>query len=192
MKKLMAIILTIALIPALTACNSRLEVGDVFTFGSYDCRILEIQDDKALIISEDIIEHRPYHADGVETTWEHSTIRQYLNGDFYNSFSSADQNRIISTNIINSDNPTFDTAGGNDTTDNIFLLSIDEAQTYFADDSARIVLDSDGEASWWWLRSPGYFSYRAASVCDYGSVRINGLYVFHNYGGVRPALWINL
>jgi hypothetical protein len=167
-------------------------VGDVIQFGAFDWRVLEIQDDKALIISEDIIEHRPYHVNVGDITWEHSTIRQYLNGEFYNSFSSAEQERIVETTIINNDNPIHGTAGGNDTTDNIFLLSIDEAEMYFPNDTSRIALNADGEASWWWLRSPGFSSISAADVIDYGDVNVGGNFVDIDNGGVRPALWLNL
>jgi hypothetical protein len=169
-----------------------IEIGDVFLFGSYDWRVLEIQDDKALIISEDVIELKPYHADGGEITWEHSSIREYLNGEFYNSFSSAEQGHIVETTIINNDNPIHGTAGGNDTTDNIFLLSIEEAQTYFTDDASRIAVDSDGEASWWWLRSPGGYSNCAAFVIGNGKVNVGGFFVYGISDGIRPALWLNL
>ena len=41
---------------------------------------------------------------------------------------------------------------------------------------------------WWWLRSPGFYSNRAAGVNDGGSVDVYGLNI--NYGNlaVRPAL----
>jgi hypothetical protein len=205
MKKFFAITLTIALVlslaTTLAACGNggedsnspfaSVRVGDIIQFGQLDWLVLAAEDGKALVLSDKILENRNYHADGGDITWEHSSIRAYLNGEFYNGFSAADQNRIISTNIVNNGNPMFGTAGGNDTTDNIFLLSIDEEQTYFADDSARIALDSDGTAHWWWLRSPGFDSNLAACV-DYGGD-------FSSYGngviliiGVRPALWLNL
>ncbi|MCL2694082.1 MAG: DUF6273 domain-containing protein, partial [Oscillospiraceae bacterium] len=175
MKKLIAVILILALITALTVCDSDpipepTEIGDVFSFGSYDWLVLDVQGDKALIISEDIIESGTYHADGGDITWEHSSIREYLNSGFYNSFSSAEQGRIAETTIINSDNPTHGTAGGNDTADNIFLLSIDEAEMYFPDDASRIAVNANGHESWWWLRSPGDYSDIAAGVDGGGRV----------------------
>lgn len=176
---------------SITMGNDKISTGSLIHFGGIFWRVLEIQDGRALIITEDIIEHKAYHSPGGEITWEHSTIRQYLNGDFYNSFSTADQSRIKETNVINNDNPNYGTAGGNNTTDNIFLLSIDEAQTYFADNSARIAVNTNGEASWWWLRSPGGNSYFAAYVGTDGGIVGNGSLV--GYGsGVRPALWLNL
>ena len=204
-KNLPAIILSLALVLTLTACGSDpmpepqpnpipefIEIGDVIQFGAFDWRVLDVQDGMALVISEDIIEHRPYHVNVGDITWEHSTIRQYLNGDFYNSFSSAEQERIVETTIINNDNPNHGTAGGNDTTDNIFLLSIDEAEMYFPNDTSRIAVDADGESHWWWLRSPGFSSISAADVIDYGDVNVGGNFADIDNGGVRPALWLNL
>jgi len=210
MRKLTAIIMTMALVLTLTACNGGdssdpmpepqpnptpepMEIGDVFLFGNYNWRVLEIQGDTALIISEYVLEIRAYHAeDADEITWEHSNIRAYLNGEFYNSFSSADQSIIIETVVINDNNPYINTSGGNDTTDKIFLLSIDEVQTYFANNPARIALNVNDEASLWLLRSPGFRSIDAAHVDSYGSVDVNGYSVEYAAGGVRPAMWISL
>ena len=49
-----------------------------------------------------------------------------------------------------------------------------------------------GTASWWWLRSPGNDSYSAAYVDADGDLDVDGYYVHHGTGGVRPALWLNL
>ncbi len=57
--------------------------------------------------------------------WKNSTIRRYLNGEFYRkSFNRAIKDCIISTELKNSSSP-------NDiTTDKIFILSIDEYNSY--------------------------------------------------------------
>jgi hypothetical protein len=167
---------------------------DIIEFGGYEWLVLEESGGRALVLSLGIIETRAYHSEWVEITWEHSTIRQYLNGEFYNSFSPADQARIVDTNVINNDNPLFHIPGGDNTTDKIFLLSIDEANQYFADDSARIAYNMDGTPWWWgwWLRSPGYYSGDAAAVNHDGSVSVHGGGVIYDSGGVRPALWLNL
>ena len=170
--------------------NSTISTGNLIHFGGIFWRVLDVQDGKAFIISEDILETRPYHSPGGDITWEHSTLRAYLNSEFLSSFSQADQARISETTVINKKNPTYDTPGGNNTVDKIFLLSIDEARTYFANDSARIAYDSDGEAVWWWLRSPDHAGY-AADVDINGSIYSGYNFVDYN-GGVRPALWLNL
>ncbi|MBO7700155.1 MAG: hypothetical protein J6S47_03690, partial [Eubacteriaceae bacterium] len=81
---------------------------------------------------------------------------------------------------------------GNATEDYIFLLSTEEAEKkYLSSDTSRIALDSKGERSEWWLRSPGDDNGRAASVFEKGGVWHTGECINDVYG-VRPALWIDL
>ena len=141
----------------------------------------------------------------VDITWEECTLRSWLNEDFYQSaFSEEEQEWIALTQVINEDNPKYNTEGGNDTEDKVFLLSIAEANEYFADDEDRKVyatqyakdngayVSVNTSASWWWLRSPGGDSGSAANVLDIGRVYAGGDYVYFADYVVRPALWITL
>ena len=189
------------------------QVGDIIPFGGYDWRVLDVQANRAFIITENVIEQRAYHGnfdDWEGITWEHSTLRSYLNNQFFNSFNAADRARIAETRIVNNDNPWFGIPGGNDTTDKIFLLSLEEVVRYFGDsgqlgnrlsadtwfindryNTARIARNTYGN-QWWWLRSPGCCSNSAASVSTDGTFLVSGPGVYHVYGGVRPALWLEL
>jgi hypothetical protein len=121
-----------------------------YKFGQYNWRILDIQDGKALLITQDIMEKKPFNDKQANTDWETCTLRKYLNGDFYNRFSAADQARIAATKV---DNPKNGSYGGRSTKDNIFLLSVDEANKYFKDDADRIA-SYNGDANYgWWLRT---------------------------------------
>jgi len=154
-------------------------------------------------------------------------LRQYLNGEFFeNTFTAAEKARIATTQVKNDDNQWQGTAGGNDTTDKVFLLSLEEVVKYFGDsgelanwpgfvwvmadqyDSVRVACTQSGRVSWWWLRSPGYFSSWAVRVLGDGRVHVGGrgvdrddddVVVYNDItynlsagGGVRPALWLNL
>jgi hypothetical protein len=165
---------------------------DIIEFGGYKWLVLEENGGRALVLSLGIIESRTYHSEWTDITWEHSDMRRYLNGEFYNSFSPADQARIVDSNVINNGDPQYGIPGGNNTTDKIFLLSIFEANQYFANDSARVALDTGGNASWWWLRSPGGDSNDAARVLHGGVLYLGGINVSSASGGVRPALWLKL
>lgn len=194
-----------------------LSVGSIIKFGSYEqdnnisngaeaieWQVLDVQDGKALVISKYALDAQPYNEDWVDITWEDCTLRQWLNDDFYNSaFTAEEKANIIETTVVNEDNPDYGTEGGNNTSDNIFLLSISEAEEYFASDSQReckptsyAVVGGAYESSngncWWWLRSPGYTQYGAADVRNGGSVSEPGDYVTNDIGAVRPALWIEL
>ena len=105
--------------------------------------------------------------------------------------------------IKNEDNSENGTSGGNDTEDKVFLLSEKEAETLFSNDDERIakatgyaeksgVYVNEEKAAWWWLRSPGYYSYDAAVVRNDGWVYRDGDNVSDGIDGVRPALHLNL
>jgi hypothetical protein len=170
--------------------GGEIRAGILFQMDGYLWRVLEVRDGKALIISEDIVGRKAYNTELMDITWADCSLRAYLNNDFYNTLSTDTQARIAETQVTNNDNPNHGTPGGANTTDKIFLLSIDEARTYFNDNAARIAYDSSGSASWWWLRSPGDGSIDAAYVVIDG--RLHGHDVNSVFGGVRPALWLNL
>jgi len=115
-----------------------LEIGDLYEFGSHLWRALDVQDGKVLLLSEFLIERMRQgniqDLMGHEMTWETSYIRYHLNNYFFmNTFTPAEQARIAQTRVINNNNPWFDTFGGNDTIDNVFLLSLDELVKYLGD-----------------------------------------------------------
>ena len=191
-------------------------------FGNYKWRVLDVQDDKALLIAEDVIEMRPYNAQDKVVTWETCDLRKYLNGEFLQKFTAEERGKIAETPIRNADNLWYGEKGGNDTVDKIFLLSLEEVDRYFGnsgdyqnkmrkeyDKKGKFVTNRNGNyfsnandidrqakfdnrACWWWLRSPGNFSSSAAFVNYDGNVHVGGSYVSGTSGGVRPAFWLNL
>ena len=213
--------------PAQTPAVTLPEIGSIYHFCKYDWRVLAVENGKALLISEEILEKRHlYHSGKVSITWENCTLRKYLNGEFLNKLGAA-KSEIADTRNSNPDNPWYDTPGGNATTDKIFLLSLDEVCLYFGDNTtaelkdmknrkdlmkelkgsmffgenspSRIAKYTDGEAWYWWLRSPGRYKNHAAFVDNGGCVIVSGIGVsVESYGkddsgyGIRPALWLNL
>ncbi len=148
-------------------------------------------------------------------TWEKCNLRNWLNNDFFMSaFNVKEQSAILMIDVNNSKSQGYSgwsTDGGNNTQDQIFLLSYAEANQYLCvmsyDTKSRVVPTSyakakgaytskgnkttDGSAAgWWWLRSPGDDQYDAALVLDGGS--LNYLYVDDDRVSVRPALWLSL
>jgi hypothetical protein len=175
-----------------------MQTGDIVPFGSYDWHVLAIQGDKALIITDQIIEQRSYHNKYVDITWAECSLREYLNTEFYGRFSPEEQARIIPVLNKNPDNPWFHTLGGADTEDKIFILSLEElACQYFGDSSALLynprknqrywyerkdknndkrgaILADKGYGSWYWIRTPGRFSIKAVYVFPDGNIGIHG------------------
>jgi hypothetical protein len=159
-----------------------------------DLKILkvDVENRKALAITRDCVAQMPYHhMEGKSITWEKCTLRQWLNHEYFGSLSPDIRGRICEAWLSNKDNPDYGTKGGQDTADKVFLLSIEEARLYFADDKERIAY-YEGEKAWWWLRSPGNYGGSAAYVHSVGSLYTIGYFVDNEYGGVRPAFWLNL
>jgi hypothetical protein len=145
------------------------DVGEIVDFGGYQWRVLEARDGKALLLSEQVLGHQAYHEGWQEATWENSTLRAYLNGEFLNSFSAEDRARIAPTRVVNHDNPWSGTPGGNDTEDYIFLLSIEEVVEYFGD-SGKLAIPSEDSNYRTWSISDEYNEVRIAycpETCSY-------------------------
>ena len=169
--------------------------------------VLAKEGDKLLLISKYALEVRPYNTECRATTWEKCTLRTWLNTEFYTAAFSAEEQKLIAETTVTADmNPEYGTDPGNPTKDKVFLLSIPEANQYFANDEARRCAPkaegavmtikyktASGEtACWWWLRSPGDGGSSAAIVSNDGLVCDWGFYVNFDHYGVRPALWIDL
>lgn len=172
------------------------EIGSIILFGDYDWRILDIQDNTALIITENIIEQRSYNNFKGDVTWEKCSLRTYLNNDLYNQFSASDQSRIIQVLNKNDNNQWYGSHGGEDTLDCIFLLSIEDVVCKFFGDSSKILYNPtasqrywfssndennfkrksifNGYEWWWWLRSSGRDNRRAVYIHNDGNVGIQG------------------
>ena len=107
--------------------------GAILTFGRHQWRVLTVDGNSALIITESVIEQRAYHEEFAQVTWEHCDLRKYLNKQFYDTFDPTDRARILETRLTDCDNPWYGTKWGNPTVDKIFLLSITEVLQYFGD-----------------------------------------------------------
>ena len=182
------------------------KAGDTYTFGPFEWLVLDVQEDKALLITEDIVNVQVYDESQMNATWGNCSLRQFLNGELYDGFGAA-KGRIIKTNNINSETSyvtvkgkSVNTSGGNPTEDYLFLLSIEEVTKWLA----RKKCNNDRNPNWpeevtvteglninWWLRSPGATSWRAAFVRDDGRVDIAGEKTAVCLFGVRPALWLS-
>jgi hypothetical protein len=201
---------------------AEVEVGASISFGGRPWCVLDRQGDAALLVTEKIIEQRPYHDAYKEITWADCALRAYLNGAFYEGFSAADRARIVPVVNSNLDNHWYGTKGGAATEDRVFLLSMEEVVCrYFGDSSAK--LNNPGKKQrywferkdannskrtawleaggiwWWWLRSPGRVGVKAVYVHGDGNIGIQGNNILKGNladgrctGGVRPALWLRL
>lgn len=193
------------------------QVGDQVSFGRYEQDgigdngteeiswiVLAREDDRVFLLSTACLDSQPFHdvIDGY-VTWEECALRTWLNEDFCNAaFSETEQKILAWTELVNADNDYYGTAGGENTVDRVFLLSVDEVNEYLtAEQRLATVTEyakdlecfSNGLGrGWWWLRSPGKYSRDACYVGADGKVSVYG-YVVHRPGwAIRPAVWIDL
>ena len=196
-------------------------VGNHITLGIYpqassgkdkpiEWTVLDVQDNKVLLISRYGLDVQPYNEGKTDVTWEKCTLRKWLNETFLSkAFTTQEQARILLTNVDNSSGQSYwSTDGGSNTEDKIFLLSYAEANKYlgvtkdkntksrvapteYAIQAGASTKTEDGKAScWWWLRSPGSRQDSAAGVRPAGSLDYSNAYF--ESGCVRPAMWIEL
>lgn len=211
----LALLCVYVIIPAIAP------VGSLIKYGKYEQDndssngiediewiILAKDDNKMLVISDKAIDCKPYHSSYGNTTWEECSLRRWLNDTFVNeAFTTEEQEKILTTNVTADANPDYDTDAGNDTEDKVFLLSIEEVNRYFNNDSERQCVSTeyakangaytyeiDGASNcFWWLRSQGGYSNKSASVVNSdGTVSKYGNAVDDNRDCVRPAMWISL
>ncbi len=206
-------------------------VGEKVFFGQYPqgangkveplvWRVLAVENGRALLITDKLIDAIPYNKEITKVRWETCTLRKWMNNDFISkAFSSSQQAQIATVSNQNPNNPSWGTQGGNATQDRIFALSINEANKYFRDNDDRMAavteyakkhgayimddktakeigcknsLPTGEKTGWWWLRSPGYNFNDAANVDINGNVYQLGYNFNVDGSAVRPALWLNL
>ena len=179
-------------------------------------RVLSVHGNDAFLLADQNLDAKPYNEEDTDVTWATCTLRTWLNGTFLNTaFTSAEQAAIKNTTVVNDDNPYYDTEGGENTTDKVYLLSIAEASNtaygfngefrtesetreakntaYAKERGAWTETSTEYEGNgYWWLRSPGYYSFTASSVSNNGYGDDGGNFVFSDGRAVRPALHLNL
>ncbi len=182
-------------------------VGEEITMGRFDrntpgqmqdivWQVLDIIDDKALIISRDVLTFAPFHEEWGRMVWEDCSLRKWLNEAFIQTaFTEEERSRIACKQIRNKDNEMFGTDAGADTEDSVFLLSLEEAREYYDSDGLRQAkaAPSAAETVPWRLRTPGYKGgcYNAY-VRPSGMINIHGCFNDQEGFGIRPAMWIKL
>lgn len=199
------------------------EVGDTVFFGSYEQDndsgdgkeaiewiVLAKEGNRVLVISRYGLNCRHFHSSRGSVTWEKSNLRKWLNNTFIKAaFTEKERDMIPKVTVKSDKNPKYNVRSGDSTKDQIFVLSITEANEYLPSKADRKCIpteyavdqgvwskrvsktDEEGSCRWW-LRSAGRNTMRAAG-CDYdGTVYTFGYIVNSERIAVRPAMWIDL
>ena len=173
-------------------------------------------------MSELLLDSQEYYTYWSPITWENSTLRAWLNSTFYNAaFSDREKAAIVETTNKNEGCVETGTDGGNDTTDNLWLLTYTETKNpdygftewtegLGSNDPAKCAIGSDYAKcqglyvtpedelnggytgySEWWLRTAGKYQDDAYIVQAWGSPYFAAGWVNQTHYGVRPAMIID-
>lgn len=184
-----------------------LEPGDHFLFGLYEQDgdiengsesiewiVLDKTENRILAVSRFALDCKPFNEVENNVTWKTSSLRIWLNNDFFNNAFNDNERGIISETKIRDEMV--------ETSDNIFLLSRDEVDRYFVSKKTRRCLptayaikngaiinanykygDTTGN---WWLRSDDGSSVIVSFDGNFSHVIDNFRFA------VRPTLWLNM
>ena len=200
-------------LPSIFTHTPKVSVGSLIPFGAFYFRVLKIQNDCMLVVTDSVLDTKmEFCSTYINSDWAGCDIRHFLNQKMYYEFSVKEKSFIKKTKVQTASNPWYGTAGGSDTDDFLFLLSLEEVLIHFggtatlknpqsqgsfwisdAYNKNRMAYDEDSNPSWWWLRSPGVSSQSAGIVHQDGRVCVAGYCIdetVHGGGGVRPAMWI--
>ncbi len=217
-KKLIVVLFLIIAVgfPGMHTSAEEYQIGDIITFGSYEQNnnrqdgpedlewiVLEQENDRILVITRACINCMPYHSRLEPVTWESSSLRKWLNEEFIDTaFTEDEKERIISVENKNPDHTFAETDSGRATTDQIFILNMEEANTYFTTYASRQAAptayaiaqgayhNENNQMGWWWLRTTSYYTDHVTYVTSGGDVSSNGREVTRQDAGIRPAMWI--
>ncbi len=206
---------------------SNLNVGDTLTFGRYpqssanaapepiEWKVLAKENGRLLVISQNLLDCKPFHIKFESTSWAHSTLRKWMNGAFYDTaFNTEEKNRIPAVRVSIGKNVWDASAFGEDTMDKVFLLSVTQFKVYFGESweeyrdkirceptayalyRQRLARKNDSRNVYsgaWWLRTPQNGNSSKVKIST--NLKRKGFseseWVDEEQVFVRPAMWIS-
>ena len=195
-----------------------LAVGDIVTFGRFEQDadegngpeeiewiVLDLQGGNATLLSRRVLAAMPYNEGMKESaTWESSSLRAWLNNEFKNAAFSAGEQALLNTVTVPAPEKRTLNAKvkpGNDTQDQVYLLSYDDCEQYFFKSKQLLAgpasesvsrsfhADKDGSTEWW-LRSYSKSNTGAHCVQAGGDLKWEQTAMYVNRG-VRPVIEIS-
>ena len=189
--------------------------------------VIDSKENKKLLISKYALDSKRYNdtnpkdiSTGIEVdnwwsgeegetdaTWENSTLRHFLNNDFYNIAFSDNEKKYIQTSKVPLDKKIemhygwneYFTDAGKETMDKVFLLNASQYKNYFKSDEAgkckattyAVANGALKDNTYWWLKNSDGF--RALFVQSTGYINdTGGVEVISDGPSVRPAIWVEI
>lgn len=154
--------------------QNRLTTEDVLYYGSYQNKpiawqVLQTENTKMLLMTKEAVCELPYNNEIKNIPWVESSLYDWLNNDFINSFSDEQLSNVLETKV-----------DGND--GKVFLLSKEETEKL----ANQSVLSSEKD---WWLRTKAEAN--AMYVTSSGNIVESGDSIVHAKG-IRPCIWLDI
>lgn len=206
-----------------TLIFNNLEVGDSFDFGiaykykkddmedfdreDYDAlewTVVATEEDRVLLTTKTICwDCEPFHNGNDSATWENSTLRNWLNGDLYDTiFTDVEKSLILETEVENKENPKYHEGGTKNTKDKLFIPSVDDIQKYYSSSKSLIPVYNDDGSHYdndymYFLRTTGKNSKYVSYIDLDGKINLFG-YDINGYRssvkdstiGTKPFMWV--
>ncbi len=193
------------------------EVGNAVYYGKYEQDgnvqngaepiewiVLDKDAQGLMLISRYCLDCKPYNETRTDVNWQSSSLRAWLNGEFYSTaFDETEQSNIIETEEELIIDPPMEERS---VKDKVSILSTEKAQNYYEYNAWRVVAPTafavkqgvyteDGNA-WWWLRESLPQMNEKNSMAEYvyfdGSIISQGFAVDYDRVAVRPVIWVSV
>lgn len=199
-----------------TEGKSQFATGYYVTFGSYpqskagnddtpiEWLVLDSDGETALLISRYALDRQRYGYN--DNAWEQSTLRSWLNNEFYNKAFSAEEKRYILQNEISENKNAENSANSSSAMkDDVFLLSMADVNKYLGGSVRKCAptdyaiergastdknnkVDGRRACSWWLCTPASYYSARVRAVDSAGYIDDLGFIVYDDRVAVRPSV----
>ncbi len=168
--------------------------------------ILDIQDNKALLISKYAIYNYIFDDNEGVSPWSKSLLRKWLNADFIlRSFTKDERLKICQTTLTPDKNPYYEATFEDESSrDDIFVLSAEEMEKYLDTPEKRkcyatpyalfygAVVNADTNTTFYWTRTQGSTINNIVTIDSSGDIFYSGSYKTSIRRAVRPAMWIDI
>ena len=196
-------------------------IGEIITMGRYPCgaggevhpiewQVMEVEEERVLVLARHILEARPYGMSPEPTCWETSDLRRWLNEEFLpQAFSEAEIGRILGEAELPEAGMDaflwqmfgmYTTTGG--IRERVFVPMVEDMARWYPQEaeSAMFYHGAEAEATlWaqeqgategcWWLRESMQQAAMAYICSPCASVGVSAISET-NLQGVRPAMWL--
>lgn len=165
-------------------------------------RVLSVNGDDAFLLADKGLDGQAYNSINKDVVWANSTLRKWLNDEFYNTaFTNSEQSSIIKTDWLNEDRKSV--------TDKVSVLSLTEAcnakygfnsnsnaetETRKAQNTEYAKTNNGVNAyeGTWWLRSYNDWLVHYYYIEEIGSVYSPSTFFIDEAKSVRPCIHLNL